>query len=154
MLDAFARAKYISFRDELDSQVFPCLAKFDGCRRLMAEIVQKPGFLRDATWLVAFSRSGWSSPSERPEYCGTVQGIRDRFGLGAIQNLGVAPDHRQAGLGTHLLLLALEGFRRAGLDRAYLEVTAQNNAAIRLYRRIGFMPIRTVYKTVETHYSS
>jgi ribosomal protein S18 acetylase RimI-like enzyme len=155
MLDAFARAKYISFRNELDSQVFPCLAEFDGCRRLMAEIAQKPGFLPDATWLVAHLPSGWSpSSSERPEYCGTVQGIRDRFGLGAIQNLGVAPEHRQAGLGTHLLLLALAGFRRAGLGRAYLEVTAQNNAAIRLYRRVGFVPIRTVYKTVETKCST
>ena len=153
MLDAFARAKYVSFRGELDSQVFPCLAEFDGCRRLMAEIAQKPGFLPGATWLVLHSASRWGLASERPEYCGTVQGIRDRFGLGAIQNLGVAPRHRQSGLGTHLLLLALEGFRRAGLDRAYLEVTAQNNGAIRLYRRVGFVPIRTVYKTVETNCS-
>ena len=31
---------------------FPCLAEFDGCRRLMAEIAGKPGFLPEATWLV------------------------------------------------------------------------------------------------------
>ncbi len=145
LLDAFAQAKYISFRNELDAQVFPCLAELEGCRRLMGEIVRKPGFLAGATWLAVRSTGVW----RHPESCGTVQGIRDRFGLGAIQNLGVAPDDRQAGLGTHLLLLALDGFRRAGLSRAYLEVTAQNDGAIRLYRRLGFETIRTVYKTTE-----
>lgn len=79
LLDAFSQAKYLSFRDEFDANVFPCLAEFDGCRRLMAEIARKPGFLPEATWLVIHSPGG---PS-RPEYCGTVQGVRDKHGLGA-----------------------------------------------------------------------
>ena len=145
LLDAFSQAKYLSFRDELDSQVFPCLAEFDGCKRLMAEIVRKPGFLPGATWMVVYCPGGW----HRPEHCGTVQGVRDRHGLGAIQNLGVVPDHRQNGLGIHLMLRSLEGFRRAGLNRVYLEVTAQNQAAIRLYRQLGFVTIKTVYKAIE-----
>jgi mycothiol synthase len=82
-------------------------------------------------------------------FCGTVQGIEDRFGYGAIQNLGVVPEHRGRGLGSLLLMKALEGFRRAGLKRAYLEVTAQNEGAVRLYRRLGFVKARTVYKAVE-----
>ena len=45
-LDSFAEAKYHSFRNEIDANVFPCLGDFDGCRRLMREIVRKPGFLR------------------------------------------------------------------------------------------------------------
>ena len=45
LLDAFARAKYLSFRGEMDTNVFPCLAEFEGCRRLMQAIVRKPGFL-------------------------------------------------------------------------------------------------------------
>ena len=53
LLDAFARAKFLSFRGEIDTNVFPCLAEFDGCRRLMQEIVRKPGFLPESTWLVA-----------------------------------------------------------------------------------------------------
>ncbi len=61
LLDAFARAKFLSFRDEFDTNVFPCLAEFEGCRRLMAEIVGKPGFLPEATWLVVRSNS-----AERP----------------------------------------------------------------------------------------
>jgi ribosomal protein S18 acetylase RimI-like enzyme len=150
LLDAFAQAKYLSFRNELDTQVFPCLADFDGCRRLMAEIVRKPGFLPEVTWLLVYSPGG----GNRPEYCGTVQGIRDQHGLGAIQNLGIAPEHRNAGLGTSLLLRALAGFRQAGVRRVYLEVTAQNQGAIRLYRRVGFAPIRIVYKSIEPEYST
>ena len=69
--------------------------------------------------------------------------------MGAIQNLGVLPAHRGLGLGAALLLQALHGFRRAGLGRAFLEVTAQNDAAIRLYRRLGFRCRKTIYKAVD-----
>ncbi len=147
-LDAFAEAKYLSFRGEMDVNVFPCLGDFDGCQRLMREIARKPGFIAATTWLLTYSQ-----PGQRLECCGTVQGIRDAAGLGAIQNLGIAPEHRNSGLGTILLFHALRGFCRAGLKRAYLEVTAQNDAAIRLYRRLGFVTVKTVYKAVETVYS-
>lgn len=150
MLDAFAEAKYQSFRQELDVNVFPCLGQRDGCRRLMNEIVCKPGFLPEATWLLTYSRTSWG----KRECCGTVQGVRDRStGLGSIQNVGIAPMHRNAGLGTILLLHSLQGFRRAGLTRVYLEVTAQNEGAIRLYRRMGFVNVKTVYKAVESVYA-
>jgi ribosomal protein S18 acetylase RimI-like enzyme len=46
-------------------------------------------------------------------------------------------------------LKSLAGFQEAGLRRAFLEVTAQNEGAIRLYRRLGFFKARTVYKAVE-----
>ncbi len=150
LLDAFSQAKYRSFRNELDANVFPCLSEFEGCRRLMGEIVRKPGFLPGATWLAVYSLGG----RNRPEYCGVVQGVRDKYGLGAIQNIGIVPEHRNAGLGTSLLLHSLAGFRRAGAERVYLEVTAQNDGAIRLYRRVGFIAIRTVYKAVEAEYST
>ena len=149
LLEAFAEAKYLSFRSEIDANVFPCLGELAGCRRLMAEIARKPGFLPQATWLAVYAPAG----QRRPEYCGTVQGIRDRAGLGAVQNLGITPAHRDAGLGTSLLFRALEGFRQAGLTRVYLEVTAQNDGAIRFYRRLGFTLVKTVFKAVELAYS-
>ena len=149
LLEAFAEAKYRSFRNEIDANVFPCLGELDGCRRLMREILRKPGFLPEATWVLA----GVDRGPARPEYCGTVQGIRDNAGLGAIQNLGVAPEHRNRGLGTILMYCALRGFVRAGISRVYLEVTAQNEGAVRLYRRLGFVTVKTVYKAVEPVYS-
>ncbi len=148
LLDAFAAAKYAAFRSEMDANVFPCLGELDGCRRLMREIVHKPGFLPQTTWLLTCSR-----PGKRPEYCGTVQGIRDTAGLGALQNLGIAPEHRNSGLGTILLFHCLQGFRQAGVNRVYLEVTAQNEGALRLYRRVGFVTAKVVYKAVEHVYS-
>jgi hypothetical protein len=142
LLPAHAESKYLSFRAEIDANVFPCLGEYDGCVRLMQEISRKDGFLPEATWL-AINDEG---PGE---FCGTVQGIRDRSGLGAIQNLGIVPEHRGRGLGSALMMKALNGFRRAGLRRAYLEVTAQNDGAIKLYRRLGFAKARTVYKAIE-----
>jgi GNAT superfamily N-acetyltransferase len=161
LLDAHATTKYESFRHEIDANVFSCLGEYDGCFRLMTEISRKEGFLPQATWLLAYSEPPTETdPWRRSDFhaddsstgtvfCGTVQGIGDRFGYGAIQNLGVVPEHRGRGLGSVLLMKALEGFRRVGLKRAYLEVTAQNEGAVRLYRRLGFVKARTVYKAVE-----
>ncbi|MBX7166888.1 MAG: GNAT family N-acetyltransferase [Pirellulales bacterium] len=149
LVDEHARTKYLSFRTEIDANVFPCLGEHDGCQRLMREIVRKTGFLPGATWLMAYEPDG---PGD-PEYCGTIQGICDHTGLGAVQNLGVVPEHRGRNLGTALLMAALNGFRAAGLRRAFLEVTAQNDGAIRLYRRLGFAKVRTVYKAAEIDYS-
>jgi ribosomal protein S18 acetylase RimI-like enzyme len=140
LIAAHARAKCASFASEIDSQVFPSLATEDGCGQLMRAIRHKPGFLPGATWLLAYGA----------DYCGTVQGVRERSGKGAIQNLGIAPAHRGHGLGTALLLQALHGFRRACLGTAVLEVTVENEAAVRIYRRMGFRCRKTVYKAVET----
>ncbi len=138
LLEAHAEVLFASFHQEIDSVVFPSLGDRDGCRALMGEICRKWGFLPGATWLL----SGPGGP------CGTVQGVRERSGVGAIQNLGIVPSRRGRGLGRALLLFALHGFGRAGLGRGLLEVTAQNDGAIRLYRRLGFRRSKTLYKAV------
>lgn len=148
LLSAHAETKFRSFRSEIDANVFPCLGDYEGCQRLMREIVRKEGFLPGATWLIAHEQ-----PAGPAKVCGTVQGICDRTRAGAIQNLGVVPEYRDHGIGSALLLRALEGFREAGLERAFLEVTAQNEGAIRLYRRLGFRKARTVFKAVEVAYT-
>ena len=139
LLEAHAEVKYQCFRGEIDGVVFPNLGCRDGCLRLMREIRERCGFLAGATWLV---RHG-------ADFCGTVQGVSDRHGGGLIQNLGIVPEHRGHGLGTALLLQAMHGFRRAGLQRVILEVTAQNAGAIRLYRRLGFRSRKTIYKVLD-----
>ena len=144
LLDVHARTKHRCFRGEIDAMVFPCLGNLEGCRRLMQEIRGKPGFLPAATWLVA-----WGRAPEDLEWCGTIQGITDRSGLGSIQNIGIVPGHRGRGLGTCLIEQALAGFRRSGIRRAFLEVTAENAGAMRLYQRLGFRRTRTVYKAVD-----
>lgn len=158
LIPAHAEAKYRSFRSEMDANVFPSLGDAEGCLRLMTEISRKDGFLPESTWLLAFdseggcrwTRSRFEAPRFDREYCGTVQGVRDAQGIGSIQNLGIVPEHRGRGLGSLLLGKCLRAFRESGMRRAGLEVTARNESAIRLYRRIGFVKSRTVYKAVET----
>ena len=147
LLDDHATAKFHSFRDEIDADVFSCFAEYDGCRRLMQEISIKDGFLPEATWLAMYSSGG------ETECCGTIQGIRATQKYGAIQNVGITPAHRGRGLGSALLAAALAGFQQVGLTQAYLEVTAQNDRAVQLYKRLGFRRTKTLFKAVELAYS-
>ena len=147
LLETHAEVKYLSFKDEIDAQVFPCFTERGSCLRLMEEISRKSGFLPEATWLVRCVTAG------RSEYCGTIQGIQDLAGFGAVQNIGVTPAHRGRGLGTLLLKKALIGFQQYGLRKSYLEVTAQNQSAVDLYLRFGFSRVRTLYKAAEAAYT-
>ena len=148
LLGAHAEVKYRSFRAEIDANVFPCLGDHDSCVQLMSEISHRDGFLPQGTWLIA-----WQPDPKGPlEYCGTIQGVCDKQGFGAIQNLGVVPEHRGFGLGKHLLRRALLGFQEAGLTQSCLEVTAQNSSAVRMYYRFGFRKARTLYKVSEAAY--
>jgi ribosomal protein S18 acetylase RimI-like enzyme len=145
LVEAHARSKFESFYNEVDADVFPSLSSYDGCLRLMREIKRKRGFLPVATWLLVFH----NTVDGQPEACGTVQGIRDPSGMGSVQNLGVMEKHRGQRLGSALMHRALTGFQQAGLTRAFLEVTAYNAGAVRLYKDMGFRKTRTVYKASE-----
>jgi ribosomal protein S18 acetylase RimI-like enzyme len=139
LIEAHAEVKYQCFRDELDGIVFPNLANRAGCERLMRDIANRVGFRPQSTWLVADGNA----------YVATIQGVADRVGTGGIQNLGVVPAYRGRGLGLAMLLQALHGFRQTGLAKASLEVTAQNEPAVRMYRHVGFRFRKTLYKPVE-----
>ncbi len=144
LLREHATAKFLSFRSELDANVFPCLGRRDGCLRLMREITSRSGFVPEATWLCRFREPS----SGRAEPVGTIQGLQIE-GWGAVQNLGIDPEHRGKGLGSILLTRAIDGFRSVGLRRMHLEVTTDNTAAIRLYERMGFKTAQVVYKAAE-----
>lgn len=149
LLEAHAEAKYHSFAYEIDANVFPCLGEYEGCLRLMREITRRDNFIPAATWLLQYQEAG----DCEPQNCGTIQGIENRLDRGAIQNLGVVPEHRGLGLGTHLLYRALNGFRSRLLTTAMLEVTTQNRGAVRLYERLGFYRTKTVYKVADVAYA-
>lgn len=145
-VDRHAWAKYQSFHDEVDARVFPCLSNYAGCRGLMSEIMANDTFLPAASWLLVCTNSA----SGHAEDCGTIQGVTHPGSLGAIQNVGVSPSHRGLGLGRALVLKSLRGFLQSKLDRVYLDVTAQNHPAVKLYRSLGFRTVETSYKVVET----
>jgi hypothetical protein len=139
LIETHAEVLFASFVGTIDAVVFPSLGSQSGCQFLLGEMSRKPGFLPQATWLLACGDG----------CCGSVQGVCERSGLGAIQNLGVTPPYQNRGLGRALLFQALHGFRRVGLARAFLEVTARNDGAVRLYHRLGFRRRKTLYKAVE-----
>ena len=143
LLRQHAAAKYEAFAREMDSNVFPCLSNYEGCLRLMREITSRQCFAPEATWLCQRESQG-----DGPEPVGTIQGL-EVDGIGSIQNLGIVSSCRGHGLGTLLLRRAADGFRQLGLQRMQLEVTTDNTAAIRLYRRLGFRDIQIVYKAAE-----
>jgi len=142
LFGSLVETKFRSFVGELDAVVFPStLGTREGCRGLLQAIVQHREFCPQATWLIARGN----------DWCGTVQGLVGGNRCGAIQNLGVTAKYRGFGLGTALLHRALCGFRRCGMRRAFLEVTADNAAAVALYRKWGFRCRGTVYKALHAH---
>ena len=145
LIQQHAEAKYHSFRDELDAVVFPCLAELESCLRLMHEIRERDGFVPEATWLAQYVGAG----PHRVEACGTIQAIRISRARANIQNIGVTPFHRGRGVGAALIVTALAGLQHVGVTRVALEVTAVNESAVRLYRRLGFRSVKTVYKAIE-----
>jgi GNAT superfamily N-acetyltransferase len=145
LLESHAWAKYRSFCQEIDAFIFPSLGDAEGCRGLMCEIARREEFLGEATWLLVYQPVA----CEPPESCGTIQGLRTGALAGSLQNVGVVPGHRGRGLGSYLMGRSLAGFRSAGIRRVTLEVTARNRAAQRLYRRLAFRRVRTVYKAVQ-----
>lgn len=149
LLDHHAEVKWESFRQEIDSHVFPCLGQLDGCRQLMRDIAGRQDFVPAATWLV--SRDSQFDLVVQP--VGTIQGLRSGPREGSIQNIGVHPDFRDLGLGTLLIDAALRGFKQVGCRTVSLEVTVENTAAIRLYQRLGFRRVETLFKIAEVQYA-
>lgn len=146
LLERHALVKWRAFRGDLDGQVFPCLSKADGCRRLMQEITAQPTFCANATWLLVYQpETDWPA-----EDCASIQGIARRGQVGAIQNVGVVPEHRGLGLGRALVQQALQGFRFSGLLYGFLEVTAENRPAVKLYESLGFEIIEELLRDLET----
>ena len=58
--------------------------------------------------------------------------------LAGIMNFAVAEHLRRQGVGTEVLSSALRWARISGARSAWLQVTAENSAAIALYRKFGF----------------
>lgn len=144
LLQAHAETKYKSFCDELDTSVFACLGRRDGCQRLMADIVGRSGFLPEATWLLVHRTSHGTIES-----CGTIQAVQSGPLTATIQNIGIVPKHRGRGLGAALIHKSLQGIQGLGFKQGTLEVTAHNKGAVRLYQRLGFAIDRVVFKSAE-----
>src|SRR5262245_40690981 len=138
VLNLHAEVHYLAFHDTIDADLFASFRDRAGCWYLLREIRDKPGFQPEATWLIATGEG----------CCGTIQSIDTGGRVGSIQNVGVVAAHRGRGLGTALVLQALHSFAALNFQRVYLDVTADNDGAVRLYERLGFRKMTTSFKAV------
>lgn len=129
--DAFAliRAVY----ESTDAFAGDLAEEFDSLRALqqhLADLAARPGGL----FLVA--RVGGDAVG----YLLVEPRLRAKLRHTAELNMGVLRDVRGKGVGTRLLTAALEELRRDGsIEIVYLMVRADNRAALRLYRKAGFI---------------
>lgn len=72
-------------------------------------------------------------------WCDIVRRGMEGFRHAGRMGMGVLPDYRGAGLGRRLLTETLGAARALGMERVDLEVFASNEAAIALYRKLGFV---------------
>jgi ribosomal-protein-alanine N-acetyltransferase len=70
-----------------------------------------------------------------------------------IASLAVRPRYRQEGVATVLLKTTIRRVRRSGAKAVWLMVRRQNNEAIRLYRKLGFVHTGTVPNYYDDHAS-
>jgi GNAT superfamily N-acetyltransferase len=75
---------------------------------------------------------------EGGEVVGELRAEPSSFGFGEI-GMMVAADWRGCGVGTALVAAAIEWARARGLHKLTLSVFPQNDAAIALYRKFGFV---------------
>lgn len=87
-----------------------------------------------ATWQL----DGTLVASRGDEVVGVVRVIESGFGFGEI-GMMVEAAWRGQGVGTALVAAAIEWVRARGLDKLTLGVFPQNDAAIGLYRKFGFV---------------
>ncbi|WP_432666494.1 GNAT family N-acetyltransferase [Wukongibacter baidiensis] len=65
-------------------------------------------------------------------------------GIGGIYGLGVLPEYRGKGFGRAILIMAIEKLREAKAREIMLQVAAENNNALGLYKSCGFVETSTM----------
>jgi GNAT superfamily N-acetyltransferase len=81
---------------------------------------------------------------ESKKIIGTGLGILDRDYIG-VYAIHVHPDYRRHHLARRIVRTIIEEGRRRGARKAYLQVVADNQPAIRLYESLGFRKLYTDY---------
>ena len=137
-LEAHAEVLHGAFRDELDCRLFPAFGTQPACRDLVAALALNPRLIPEGT-LVA-------TCDGRPAGC--LETLRDAQDRAFVQNIAVLPQYRRLGLGTAMLVAAIRNLASAGFREVWLEATARNASALRLYYQLDFQRVKTTYREV------
>lgn len=87
----------------------------------------------------ALQRAMWGEVPVGILQLAILQGVREEVGY--IPFLYVAPDYRRRGVGLQLVGQAVATYRAMGRKRLRLNCSPDNDAALRLYRRCGFIKV-------------
>ena len=110
-VDTLLKIEEECFEYPYDRAVFEAILGSRGCTILIAETIDNPiGY-------VAFEKKGY---------------------VGIVLSIGVIERFRCRGVGTCLMLQALERLKEEGVKRVVLQVSVKNSAARRLYEKLGF----------------
>ena len=63
---------------------------------------------------------------------------------GHVVSIAVLPEHRSKGIGTSLLIEAMNAMLEYGVKECFLEVRVSNTEAINLYNKLGFNIVKTM----------
>ena len=121
-------------------------------RPLVSADLDRVAEIERATFLDPWSRKSFAETIEREQVCALAiddeagrligYGVSVRAGdEGEILNVAVDEGQRGRGAGRALLDALLEDLRRNAVLKVYLEVRRSNQAAIGLYRALGFRPL-------------
>lgn len=78
------------------------------------------------------------------EIVGYLIGLVRWGGMGHILAIAVEESHRREGVGSALMLNALNRLNESGANRVKLEVRVSNESAQKFYGKIGFEPVEVV----------
>ena len=78
-----------------------------------------------------------------------AQPVRRKYGR--ILTLDILPQARRFGLATQLMNASEERLRALGCSEIYLETAVDNEAALRLYRKLGYQVLRTLPEYYSSH---
>lgn len=109
------------------------------------------GFIahRNAITLVAeFSKPGSASGDC---IAGFVVAHAPGSKYGRILTLDIVPEARRSGLGSRLMSACEERLRALGCKEVYLETAVNNEAALRLYRKLGYEVLRVLPEYYASH---
>ena len=71
-------------------------------------------------------------------WCDVVRQTIPAYAHSGVLGMGVVSAYRGCGVGERLIRAAVDGARRAGMERVGLQVYARTARAIALYRKVGF----------------
>jgi ribosomal protein S18 acetylase RimI-like enzyme len=125
-----------AYKNHIDSRINDQYRSATGARRFLTNIVQYPG-------CGAFFGPASFAATDNRTLCGASLASLVSNDVGHITQVCVAPSYQGTGLGYELMRRSMEALAAHGCRAVSLTVTEQNEPALRLYRRMGFVTRRT-----------